>query len=417
MTGTKRQRNGHAPVVTSACLRNRWTTLGALFLGYVGVYLCRKNLGVAVPLLQDAFHASKGDIGWIASAGDTAYAAGKFLLGPPTERIGGRAAFLCVVGLVAVFGGLGALAPGLVALTVVYGLNRFFGACGWMSMMKVTATWYPSDRATPAITFLSLSYVLGGVAATLLARALVPAGWRVVMGGPAVATVALFVVAAAFVADGPRAVPATGGERGTLALAVGLVKQPRFLIVLALSFIVTLLRQAFNTWSVAFLKEVGGGSVEAAALQSIGFDVAGAVSILAMGVAYEYVPARARGWLVAGTLAALAAVIGVLPAATRAVPSLGPALVAAVGLLVYGPFSLLAGVLAVESGGARMAATAAGLTDAAGYVGGILAGGTLGRLFDVGGYSLGFGTLAAVSGAGAVLALGLGRRPTPARAP
>ncbi|HKA87391.1 MAG TPA: MFS transporter [Haliangiales bacterium] len=391
-------------------MRSRWTTLGALFVGYVGVYLCRKNLGVAVPLLQDAFHASKADVGWIASVGEIAYAAGKFLLGPPTERIGGRAAFLGVIGLVALFGGLGGIVPGIALLTVVYGLNRFFGACGWMSMMKVTATWYPHDRATGPVTFLSLSYVLGGVAATLVARALVPWEWHAVMGAPAIATVGLFVVAAAFVWEGPRAVAAGSGEHGTLALAVGLLKQPRFIIVLALSFTVTLLRQAFNTWSVAFLKEVGGGSVQAAALQSIGFDLAGAVSILAMGFAYAYVPPRARGWLVSATLAALAAVIAVLPGATRAMPSLGPVLVAAVGLLVYGPFSLLAGVLAVETGGARMAATAAGLTDAAGYVGGILAGGTLGRLFDAGGYSLGFGALAVVSGVAAVLALGLGRR-------
>src|SRR5262249_58605343 len=94
-------------------------------------------------------------------------------------------------------------------------------------------------------------------------------------------------------------------------------------------------------------------------------ELAGAVSMLAMGFAYAYVPPRARGWLVSATLAALAAVIAVLPGATRAMPSLGPVLVAAVGLLVYGPFSLLAGVLAVETGGARMAAAAARLTDAA----------------------------------------------------
>jgi sugar phosphate permease len=76
-------------------------------------------------------------------------------------------------------------------------------------------------------------------------------------------------------------------------------------------------------------------------------------------------------------------------------------------------------VLAVESGGARMAATAAGLTDSIGYLGGMLAGTALGALFDHGGYSLGFGALAIVAAVSAVLALGLGMRrgPTPARAP
>jgi sugar phosphate permease len=85
-------------------------------------------------------------------------------------------------------------------------------------------------------------------------------------------------------------------------------------------------------------------------------------------------------------------------------------LVGIVGLLVYGPYSLLSGVLAVESGGAALAATAANVIDGVGYVGAILAGATLGTLLDRGGYSLGFGVLACLTGVSAFLALGL--RPT-----
>ena len=65
-----------------------------LFLGYVGVYLCRKNLAVAIPLLQRAFRASKADVGKIASAGDIAYTIGKFAWGPIIDRGSGRAGFL-----------------------------------------------------------------------------------------------------------------------------------------------------------------------------------------------------------------------------------------------------------------------------------------------------------------------------------
>jgi sugar phosphate permease len=74
---------------------------------------------------------------------------------------------------------------------------------------------------------------------------------------------------------------------------------------------------------------------------------------------------------------------------------------------VYGPYSLLAGVLAVESGGAKLAATSAGIIDGIGYVAATLAGSTLGYLLDVGGYSLGFRALAAVTAAAAAIALGL----------
>jgi sugar phosphate permease len=75
--------------------------------------------------------------------------------------------------------------------------------------------------------------------------------------------------------------------------------------------------------------------------------------------------------------------------------------------LVYGPYSLLAGALAIESGGKEAAATAAGIIDGVGYVAGALAGTVLGRLLDVGGYTLGFRVLAGVTLVSAGIALGL----------
>jgi sugar phosphate permease len=186
-----------------------------------------------------------------------------------------------------------------------------------------------------------------------------------------------------------------------------LVARPRFLIVCALSFALTLVRESFGTWSVDFLASIarpGAGGLAAAALSSTTFDLFGALGILAMGVGYDQTPAHARRWLVAGILALLAAVLALLPTAG---PASGAWLVGAAGLLVYGPYSLLAGVFAVESGGSEAAATAAGIIDAVGYVAGFLAGGALGRLLDAGGYPLGFRCLAGITAAAALAALAL----------
>jgi sugar phosphate permease len=56
-----------------------WRVVLVLALGYVGVYLCRKNLSVAVPLLQQAFGATKAEVGTVASVGTVAYAIGKMV--------------------------------------------------------------------------------------------------------------------------------------------------------------------------------------------------------------------------------------------------------------------------------------------------------------------------------------------------
>ena len=119
----------------------RWRVMAALGLGYVGVYLCRKNLAVAVPLLQNALGATKEQVGGIASAGTFAYAIGKLMNGFIVDRLGGRKGYLLSLGAVAVFGAAGAFAPGIGALMIVYGLNRFAGSAAWSAMVKLVPTW------------------------------------------------------------------------------------------------------------------------------------------------------------------------------------------------------------------------------------------------------------------------------------
>src|ERR1039458_2122982 len=104
-----------------------YALLGTIVIAYIGVYLCRKNLSVAVPVLQKTWGLTKSQVGVIESAGTFTYAFGKFLWGPVTDRIGGRAALLGAMVLVALFSAAGALAPSLLVLTVLYSSNRLFG--------------------------------------------------------------------------------------------------------------------------------------------------------------------------------------------------------------------------------------------------------------------------------------------------
>ena len=124
-------------------------TVAALALGYVGVYLCRKNLAVAVPLLSTAFGASKGEIGRVASIGTAAYALGKLVLGPAVDRVGGRVGFVAALFGVALFGGAGAAVPSLGLLAVAYAANRGAGAVAWPAMMKLVPTWFDRRARGP----------------------------------------------------------------------------------------------------------------------------------------------------------------------------------------------------------------------------------------------------------------------------
>lgn len=74
-----------------------------------------------------------------------------------------------------------------------------------------------------------------------------------------------------------------------------------------------------------------------------------------------------------------------------------------IGFLVYGPYSLLGGVLSVEVRGKEFAGTVSGIVDGTGYVAGFLSGIVFGRLLMLGGYRLGFEVMAGLT----VLSAGL----------
>ena len=80
-------------------------TIALLALGYSGYYFCRSNLSVVLPdlihdLAQHGITPSEAQVrlGFIASAGTVAYAAGKFISGSVADLFGGKRNFLAGMG-------------------------------------------------------------------------------------------------------------------------------------------------------------------------------------------------------------------------------------------------------------------------------------------------------------------------------
>jgi hypothetical protein len=233
--------------------------LGCVMLGYIGVYLCRKNFAVAVPLIQTAFHANKAQVGAIDSYATMAYMFGKLFWGPLiVDRVGGKICFFVVLFGVAIFGGLSAFAISLPMLGFLYMANRFFGAGGWESMVKLVPDWFPSRHLALAMAFLSLSFVFGGVCAVLLAGQIAffsGDNWRVVMGFPSLILLAIIGICWLVLRKEkkPAAVPDARSTPWHFSRILLLFKIPQFWIVCGLSFILTITRETFNVWTVASL--------------------------------------------------------------------------------------------------------------------------------------------------------------------
>jgi sugar phosphate permease len=140
-----------------------------------------------------------------------------------------------------------------------------------------------------------------------------------------------------------------------------------------------------------------------AAFLSTPFDLCGAAGIVMMGWVFGRLQPRGRQRLLVIILGTLTVLLALLPQLFHLGLWVLAAGVGLIGFLVYGPYSLLGGVLSVEVRGKEFAATVSGLVDGTGYFAGIMSGTVFGRLLMEGGYRLGFQAMAGLTLIAAVL--------------
>ena len=408
--------------------RWQWRTGLGLFVGYSAYYVCRSDLAIAAPLLVREFGArglNKEVLGRLASVGVLFYAAGKVVSGVLGDFLGGRKIFLLgMVGSVAATVAFG-LGQGVAVFFAAWAANRLVQSMGWAGLVKTAANWFPYRSYGRVMGLLSLSYLFGDVVAKLVLGQLLVRGlgWRGLFLAAAGVLAAVALGCALSLKSAPESVglPAPPANPDGLFAAAGpgpaadrpaalgsllgpYFRSPAFLLMLAMSFGLTALREAFSFWVPTYLVEAAHLSGGAASQWSALYSGCGMASILGAGYLSDAWLRGQRGVLVLGACAGLVPVLALM---TR--PAAGPALplvlTALVGLLLLGPYSFLSGAMALDAGGRRGAATAAGLLDAVGYAGGTGALWLTGALAERQGWGCAFGALAGLAAATAGAAL------------
>jgi sugar phosphate permease len=388
------------------------TVIILLFLAYASFYLCRANVSVAIPLLQrEGF--DKVQTGQLVSIATVTYAIGKIVLGSTGDYLGGRRLMLlAVTGSVVCSLGFGFQST-LGTLIVFAAANRFFQAGGWSGLVQVVSQTVEPRRNGLVMGILSTSYELGNVLALTLSAFVATHGWRalfvvnpllfLLVGGSAV--LALPRVRAE-PGRSPRALdPETADEPppGLWTTLRSLAVQGGFWTAVGLSALLTFLRDSFNNWTPAFLVELSAASgkneVSGSIVKSALFPAAGVVAALAVGPIGDRLGRGRRAPIMAVSLTVVVALTLLLahgPAAVRD-PLVAAALIGGIGLFLLGPYSLLAGAMALDVSGKRGAATAAGIIDGAGYLGASLSGIVIGTVAQHRGWGAAFDVVAAVA--------------------
>ena len=397
-------------------------TVALLVTGYSGFYICRSNLSVTLPLITSDWVArgvppqvARVRLGQIVSLGILAYALGKFFLGALADFWGGKRQFLAAMGGTVLFTLLAACgAPPLFAAAWVG--NRLVQSAAWAGMVKIASRWFSYAAYGTVMGVISLSFLFGDaigrqVMGVLIAHGL---GWRpifVVAAGSLsailVANLLLLRESSAAIGEAESEVnpenlfadradqdrpPRIGALLGTF------FRSPGFWTVCVLSLGCTFIRETFNTWTPTYFNEVVGFTAAKSAQFSALFPLFGGASVLLFGFLSDRLGRTGRAMIsffgLLFTTVVLFALARLRPGIT---PVLPVALVSLVGFVVIGPYSYLAGAMALDFGGKQAAATSSGIIDGVGYLGGVLSGDAVARLSLAAGWQGAFAILGAVA--------------------
>jgi OPA family sugar phosphate sensor protein UhpC-like MFS transporter len=369
--------------------RWRWRILAITWVAYAGFYFTRKSLAVAkVGLLADpGMGLDRGALGLIDLGYGIAYALGQFLCGAWCDRAGSRQVVLWgLVGSVAV-----GVTMGLTTERVLFGL-LFFGqglcqSCGWAPLTKNVSNWFARRERGRVFGLWSTNYAVGGMLASGLAgyAALWGGSWRYAFLVPAGVVV---LVAAAFwrwqrnrpedvglpAVETYRAEPTDAPEPGFGGASWrAILARPMILRLGLVYFLLKPIRYALLFWGPLIIHERIGTDIGQTAFISGFFEAAGPVGVLLAGwLSDRWFGARRIPVIVIG-LAGLAVILLLFgPLTATRNPFATMAVLAAIGLFLFGPDALIVSTCAVDFAGKHGAGTGTGFINGLGSIGQII---------------------------------------------
>ncbi|MBA4409390.1 MAG: MFS transporter [Bacteroidota bacterium] len=358
------------------------------WLAYFGMYFCRKNFSVVMPIMSRDLHTSKEEFAFVITIYSITYMLGQFLNGYLSDRKGPR----LIVGIGLLISVISNLLMGWMgtigSFVFLMGLNGFGQSSGWSGLIKNLTPWFRKKERGVMMSFWTTSYVIGGMAATAFAtywlsnqNILSELSWRRVFLAPAILLLVISLVYIAFIRNNPvdvgmepfeRDTNTKKGKRKEKEAQLAVLKNGAVWIAAAMYFFVKFTRYAFLFWLPLYLSEALKYSDERAGYTSIAYEAFGFLGILAAGFASDYLYKTRRFPISSIMLFGLAFVLFLQPhlSPLGIVPTIFS--IGLIGFFTYGPDSLMSGAAAMDMGKNHGAALAAGLINGVGSAGQLL---------------------------------------------
>ncbi len=377
----------------------RYRIFSVTWLAYAGFYLCRKNLSVAIPLLETHLGYSTGQLANVIFGFSLIYALGQFIFGVLSDRFGPRLIVGAGLFVVVLANFLLTAQSSLVLLTILVCLGSVGQATGWSGLVKTMACWFRREERGVVMGWWGTNYVLGGSLATLFATFVATSpilfsswSWRRAFFFPALLLLIIALIFVFGVRNEPADVGLPGVEDGldfsanaakdssavfpcpqnSRSVIRGLVTNPAIWAIGIMYFFLTITRYSFLFWLPLYMTQHLGYTLSDAGYTSSLYELVGFAGAIIAGYASEKLFQSRRfpvGVLMLLGLALASLFQPFLAAHGHAYNALG---ISVIGIMTYGVDTLMSGAAAQDMGTAQAAATASGFIDGVGHLGEII---------------------------------------------
>jgi phosphoglycerate transporter family protein len=393
-------------------------------VAYALFYFVRKNLSVAMPVMEAQLGITKSSLGLFLTLHGLIYGLSKFGNGIVGDRANARTFLVCGLVLSALCNVAFGLSGGVIAFGVIWMVNGWFQGMGFPPCARLMTHWFPPRRLATVMSVWNISHSIGAGTVVVLCGYLVTHfdDWRLCFLVPAGIALAGAVVLSFTLRDTPPSVglPEVEGTRDAnesvaadegepenfRAILFEKVFSNRYIWILSLAnFFVYTIRYAVLDWGPTLLKETKGMTLASAGWTVAAFELAGVSGMLVGG----WVTDRFFGGRGARTCVFCMLLCGASVLAFWKLPPDSPRLLTtgvlmAAGFFIYAPQALV-GISAANLATKKAAATAVGLTGIFGYASSIVSGWGLGTLVERYGWDRGFVAMIAAAGVGAAIFL------------
>jgi MFS transporter, OPA family, glycerol-3-phosphate transporter len=401
-----------------------WLILG---FTYAVMYAGRYNLSFANLALSEHFGWDKSEVGTIVSAGLLVYGLSAFVNGPLADRMGGRRAMLLgaggsvvfnlLFGLGAYFGFLGTGEVLVAYLATVWSLNSYFQSFSALSLIKVNSAWFHIAERGIFSALFGAFLQLGRLLIFASGAYLVALGsWPFLFFVPAALILMMCIPTFLFVRNDPKdcnlaeldpedATRYNDIKRPFLGVIQKIWTDPVAITIATSVFCMGFVRHGFEQWFPRYMLEAGGLEISSPVF------IQGSLIVVGAGILGSFIAGSLSDFFFDGRRPPIAFFGFALQVCAMLVVTFMPSIDAVILAFVVNSFAvsvvhtMLSGAAAMDFGGKDASATAAGMFDGMGYLGGAATGVGVGALLDRFGWGAWGPTLVGFAGIGAFLML------------